>query len=242
MAAVTRTPNTAPRTRFNNVYPPYGHRRVPWRGKTTLVNDLLAHSDERIAVVVDDLGELNIDPRLIRSAKENTIELANGCICCNLSRAEPHCVGSAAGISGGAVVPPTAPILQPDGGDVLQSDYRRVSGYDVMLQRRSWYCSGLPRRRQGSLSQRHCPWPNPTVLCRLLYTKLTKIVMHTHIFPDLVYCGIQSYATGGYSCLTPPLSVTYGRGAGRPPTSRSSVAGLAQSSHTIRRRPRPVSP
>ncbi|MFF5793014.1 CobW family GTP-binding protein [Paeniglutamicibacter sp. NPDC012692] len=54
-------------------------------GKTTLINDLLAQAGQRIAVVVNDFGEVNIDAKLIRSADGDTIELVNGCICCSLS-------------------------------------------------------------------------------------------------------------------------------------------------------------
>ena len=54
-------------------------------GKTTLLNGLLATTDgSRIAVVVNDFGSVNIDRRLITSATEDTVELANGCMCCTL--------------------------------------------------------------------------------------------------------------------------------------------------------------
>ncbi|MDQ8708312.1 GTP-binding protein [Streptomyces sp. LHD-70] len=54
-------------------------------GKTTLLNGLLAAAGEaRIAVVVNDFGAVNIDRRLITSATSDTVELANGCICCSL--------------------------------------------------------------------------------------------------------------------------------------------------------------
>lgn len=53
-------------------------------GKTTLINELLVQSTEKIAVVVNDFGEVNIDAKLIRSATGDTIELTNGCICCSL--------------------------------------------------------------------------------------------------------------------------------------------------------------
>ena len=55
-------------------------------GKTTLVNRLLAGAlPGRTAVVVNDFGSVNIDAELIASADEDTIELSNGCICCQLS-------------------------------------------------------------------------------------------------------------------------------------------------------------
>nr|WP_281070131.1 GTP-binding protein [Paeniglutamicibacter psychrophenolicus] len=54
-------------------------------GKTTLVNVLLAGAlPGRTAVVVNDFGSVNIDADLIASADDDTIELTNGCICCQL--------------------------------------------------------------------------------------------------------------------------------------------------------------
>ncbi len=53
-------------------------------GKTTLVNHILATADERVAVLVNDFGDVNIDASLIESADGDTISLANGCICCSL--------------------------------------------------------------------------------------------------------------------------------------------------------------
>lgn len=53
-------------------------------GKTTLVNHLLREADERIAVLVNDFGDINVDFDLIESRDDNTIELSNGCICCSM--------------------------------------------------------------------------------------------------------------------------------------------------------------
>lgn len=53
-------------------------------GKTTLINELLDGTKDKIAVVVNDFGDVNIDAKLIRSANGDTIELTNGCICCSL--------------------------------------------------------------------------------------------------------------------------------------------------------------
>ena len=54
-------------------------------GKTTLLNHLL-HSDHglRIAVLVNDFGQVNIDAQLIVGIQGETVSLANGCICCTI--------------------------------------------------------------------------------------------------------------------------------------------------------------
>ena len=51
-------------------------------GKTTLINQILHNATQRIAVVVNDFGSVNIDAALIAEKHDDTIELTNGCICC----------------------------------------------------------------------------------------------------------------------------------------------------------------
>jgi len=53
-------------------------------GKTTLINKMLSDATQRIAVVVNDFGSVNIDASLIRERHNDTIELTNGCICCEV--------------------------------------------------------------------------------------------------------------------------------------------------------------
>lgn len=53
-------------------------------GKTTLLNHLLRTATSRLAVLVNDFGEINIDAGLIESHDGETITLANGCICCSM--------------------------------------------------------------------------------------------------------------------------------------------------------------
>ena len=53
-------------------------------GKTTLVNRLLTEASERIAVIVNDVGDVSIDASLIERRQSDMVELTNGCVCCSL--------------------------------------------------------------------------------------------------------------------------------------------------------------
>ena len=54
-------------------------------GKTTLLNRLLSEArDVRLAVLVNDFGEVNIDAALIANRDGETISLTNGCVCCSI--------------------------------------------------------------------------------------------------------------------------------------------------------------
>lgn len=54
-------------------------------GKTTLISKLLLHPDmNRVAVVINEIGEIGIDNDLVTMSSENISLLANGCICCSV--------------------------------------------------------------------------------------------------------------------------------------------------------------
>jgi G3E family GTPase len=115
---------------MEEVIAPWDGRRVPvtllggylGSGKTTVINAVLARTDRPIAVLVNDVGSVNVDASLVRRRHGDTIELTDGCVCCSLagglaaafdglrSRPEPpdHVIVELSGVADPARVAPWA--------------------------------------------------------------------------------------------------------------------------------------
>ncbi|MFC0522939.1 CobW family GTP-binding protein [Pontibacillus salicampi] len=68
------------------------HKRVPvtivtgflGAGKTTLINEIGKQTNEKIAYIINEFGDIGIDGQLVERTEEEIIEVNNGCICCNV--------------------------------------------------------------------------------------------------------------------------------------------------------------
>ncbi|MFN3927828.1 MAG: CobW family GTP-binding protein [Pseudanabaenaceae cyanobacterium] len=55
-------------------------------GKTTLLNHILQNQQNlKVAVLVNEFGDINIDSQLLVGVEEDMVELSNGCICCTIN-------------------------------------------------------------------------------------------------------------------------------------------------------------
>ncbi len=55
-------------------------------GKTTLLNHILSNrQDLKVAVLVNEFGDIDIDSQLLISVDEDMVQLSNGCICCTIN-------------------------------------------------------------------------------------------------------------------------------------------------------------
>jgi cobalamin biosynthesis protein CobW len=57
-------------------------------GKTSLLRHIIAHADRRLAIVINEFGDLGIDKGIVEGCTDTACEireLANGCICCTVA-------------------------------------------------------------------------------------------------------------------------------------------------------------
>jgi G3E family GTPase len=56
-------------------------------GKTTLLNYILKEqNDYRFGVIINEIGEVGIDGKLVETQAEDVVELSNGCVCCTVRK------------------------------------------------------------------------------------------------------------------------------------------------------------
>ena len=67
-----------PRTPITLITGPLGS------GKTTLLRHILEAQREKIAIVMNEFGEIGIDTKVIEGKNVQIAELGGGCVCCSL--------------------------------------------------------------------------------------------------------------------------------------------------------------
>jgi G3E family GTPase len=56
-------------------------------GKTTLLNYILKEqTDYRFGIIINEVGEIGIDGKLVATQAEDVVEMSNGCICCTVRK------------------------------------------------------------------------------------------------------------------------------------------------------------
>ena len=56
-------------------------------GKTTLLNHILKEqTDYRFGVIINEVGEIGIDGKLVETQAEDVVEMSNGCLCCTVRK------------------------------------------------------------------------------------------------------------------------------------------------------------
>lgn len=54
-------------------------------GKTTLLKNILDAAPVRVAVLMNEFGEIGVDGRIIKGRNVDIVELAGGCVCCSMT-------------------------------------------------------------------------------------------------------------------------------------------------------------
>src|SRR3989344_6787982 len=54
-------------------------------GKTTLLKHILKETKDKLAIIMNEFGEIAIDSKIIKGKNINMKELAGGCVCCSLT-------------------------------------------------------------------------------------------------------------------------------------------------------------
>lgn len=54
-------------------------------GKTTLLRNILDQSDKKLAILMNEFGEIGIDGKIIKGKNVDMVELSGGCVCCSMT-------------------------------------------------------------------------------------------------------------------------------------------------------------
>ncbi len=54
-------------------------------GKTTLLRNILVNTKKKIAIIMNEFGDIGIDGKILKGKSADIIELSGGCVCCSLT-------------------------------------------------------------------------------------------------------------------------------------------------------------
>lgn len=54
-------------------------------GKTTLLKGILQNTNKKIAIIMNEFGDIGIDGKILKGKSADMIELSGGCVCCSLT-------------------------------------------------------------------------------------------------------------------------------------------------------------
>ncbi len=84
-------------------------------GKTTLLRNILKSADQKLAVIMNEFGEINIDGKIIKGKNINMTELQGGCVCCSLTGEFEAAIKEIIGkVKPDAIVVETTGVAEPD--------------------------------------------------------------------------------------------------------------------------------
>lgn len=84
-------------------------------GKTTLLRRILDETNRRLAIIMNEFGEIGIDGRILQGKNVNMVELSGGCVCCSLTGEFEAAVREIIGtINPEAIVVETTGVAEPD--------------------------------------------------------------------------------------------------------------------------------
>ncbi len=116
-------------------------------GKTTLISHLLRHPEmDRVAVVINEIGEIGIDNDLVKMSSENVSLLANGCLCCSVRTDLQETLRELFGERRAGLIPDfdrvivettgladPAPVIQTLSGDSMVAAHYRLDGVVTLV-------------------------------------------------------------------------------------------------------------
>ncbi|MDE2604910.1 MAG: GTP-binding protein [Burkholderiales bacterium] len=116
-------------------------------GKTTLLAKLVRHPDmNRVAVVINEVGEIGIDHDLVAMSSENVALLANGCLCCSVRTDLQDTLRELFGQRRAGAIPDfdrvviettgladPAPVVQTLAGDTMLAAHYRLDGVVTLV-------------------------------------------------------------------------------------------------------------